>query len=930
MADQQFSVEIPVSIKDNSGPGARAVQSNLSNLERMAQKTSQTKVGLMARVQDDASRVLKSLESLAAKLARTTISIGVRVLDYATAPLRSILSLATSTIGLLGIGAGGYGLFQGLVNAPLQMADNFRATTLAFQQLMGAAQGAAYVKSLQNWAISTPFPQQQVLGFGRQLLGAGFNQSQSLRWLQTIGDASTVFNLGTQGFSTINTAVSRMRSTGMLDAGAIEMINDTGVPLWQILQQLTGMGPLALKTRVGSGTMSADQYLPMIEQALDQRYGGSMGKLMNESIGGLASQLKDLFNVNVLQSWGTGLSDVIIPGMKRLNDWFGANTSTVEKWRAALQDAGHTVATTVLGAVDGLMGKLTTLVNSKEWSNATTLGQKISLAWDTVIAKPFDAWWKTSGKAWATTAAGNIGTGLGSALHDTLITLLGADSGPMASAGQTAGGAFARGFAKGFQGSDVLNAALKVVGNAQPKALGGGSDSFIGTTAFDLGLGWLGLKALGIPIGVGKGIFGAGKGLFGLGRGIAGLFGGGAEAAAGSGVLTGTMEAGGVDLLGELGAGAAGAAGAEAGAGLLGSLVAPEVVLPILGLVALLPTISKLLGGSGNGNAADLPTDFAGLDGQTKRLITDFGLLADELEGIRRGGGGPPSGQYIGGGSSPLGLAGGDSGGRRQNPYRDFPSITQPSTMPSWGGTSTYSKTFGTSGLPAPGDIEGWRKVLAQQAGPLGQDPNFVNTLLAGAYAESGLDPNRIQKGGGGRGFFQFDLGGMGAGLSPSQLFSEPYQAAQIIPLYAQAYLRGKAMGLTGAALASYAAAMAERPYDYTNPNSVARQNYASAYNTVVGSGSNQGYAGGGTITEPILGVGVRTGQSYTFGENGIETVTPGGRGAGGPLIGNVSVVVNSSATNVAQLAEEIADPVANAIARKLEMKNANTPTRRV
>ncbi|MBC8430249.1 MAG: hypothetical protein H8D92_02500, partial [Pelagibacteraceae bacterium] len=55
-------------------------------------------------------------------------------------------------------------------------------------------------------------------------------------------------------------------------------------------------------------------------------------------------------------------------------------------------------------------------------------------------------------------------------------------------------------------------------------------------------------------------------------------------------------------------------------------------------------------------------------------------------------------------------------------------------------------------------------------------------------------------------------------------------------------------------------------------------------------SGS-QGYANGGLITEPIFGIG-RSGQTYTFGERGQETVTPGRGGTNYTLninVGNVT-----------------------------------------
>ena len=135
------------------------------------------------------------------------------------------------------------------------------------------------------------------------------------------------------------------------------------------------------------------------------------------------------------------------------------------------------------------------------------------------------------------------------------------------------------------------------------------------------------------------------------------------------------------------------------------------------------------------------------------------------------------------------------------------------------------------AGRTASGAFSQFDDLVRQNAGDLSNDPNFIQTVIAGAKAESGLDPNAVQKGGGGRGLWQFDLGGMGKGLTEDQLFDPAYQASKIVPLYAAAYKKGQDLGMQGSQLASYAAGMAERPFDYTNPDSAARRNYATAYN---------------------------------------------------------------------------------------------------
>jgi hypothetical protein len=54
--------------------------------------------------------------------------------------------------------------------------------------------------------------------------------------------------------------------------------------------------------------------------------------------------------------------------------------------------------------------------------------------------------------------------------------------------------------------------------------------------------------------------------------------------------------------------------------------------------------------------------------------------------------------------------------------------------------------------------------------------------------------------------------------------------------------------------------------------------------NTASGNpgGSQYSYAGGGVIPEPVRGYGVHSGRSYSFGENGPETVIPGVAGGSG------------------------------------------------
>jgi hypothetical protein len=100
-----------------------------------------------------------------------------------------------------------------------------------------------------------------------------------------------------------------------------------------------------------------------------------------------------------------------------------------------------------------------------------------------------------------------------------------------------------------------------------------------------------------------------------------------------------------------------------------------------------------------------------------------------------------------------------------------------------------------------------------------------------------------------------------------------------------------------------------------------AKQRYGSRLLQAIGRG--RGYARGGVITEPVAGMGLRSGAPYSFAESGPELVTPlrrggfadtpmSGRGDGGGVTVNVY-------PQPGQSPEEIAA----AVARRLEWAQA-------
>ncbi len=99
---------------------------------------------------------------------------------------------------------------------------------------------------------------------------------------------------------------------------------------------------------------------------------------------------------------------------------------------------------------------------------------------------------------------------------------------------------------------------------------------------------------------------------------------------------------------------------------------------------------------------------------------------------------------------------------------------------------------------------------------------------------------------------------------------------------------------------------------------------------TGLGTGNYKGYATGGILDEPIVGIGLSTGTHYSFAEAGPEAVVPmsGGRssggglaltGAGGGTVNQfyVNITVPTSARDVKTMAQQVATEFVNQLKRR-------------
>lgn len=462
MAAETLRIEIPIEAQDNTEPGVssakRKVKSfddvNRQTQERL-EKMNRSKYRVVLDALDRASSVVGTVRSKVGGIAGKTFSFSLKVLDVATAPLRGILNLVTSIEGAV---LGATGAFAGIYQ-PMNLAGDYEQTVVAFNTLLGSAEKATkFLAEAQEFANKTPFEFPELLNSSKLLLAFGFEAENVLDMMETIGDTSSGLGAGSEGIDRITRALGQMYAKGRVQAEELLQLQELGVPAAEILQEELGLTAEQV-ANIGNESVNASLAIQALLTGMDKRFGGMMDN-QSKTAKGMTSTIKDTIQNNLIRNWGEGLWEGIKPGLEEVTNWLDENQDTVAEWGEAWREAGANISKWVMDKVDGLRKTISDLVSSREWQDAETFGEKLSLAWNAIIAEPFNEWWSSTGEAWLTEKAAGIGKGLGSAITTGLLGLLGIDVSGALEDGKTVGGSFIQGFREGFD-TEQITAALK-------------------------------------------------------------------------------------------------------------------------------------------------------------------------------------------------------------------------------------------------------------------------------------------------------------------------------------------------------------------------------------------------------------------------------------------------------------------------------------
>lgn len=153
---------------------------------------------------------------------------------------------------------------------------------------------------------------------------------------------------------------------------------------------------------------AVDKAINSILTGMDE-FDGMMDETANRTVGGLKSQLQDTFQNKYIEKWGRGLQTGAIKGMAKLLDYLEEMSPKMDKWGDVLEKIGEDLSTGLVNKLESAGNRLDKLFSDEKFQNAS-LGGKLDIAWDELIAQPFSDWWDSSGKEKITTKLKEIGT----------------------------------------------------------------------------------------------------------------------------------------------------------------------------------------------------------------------------------------------------------------------------------------------------------------------------------------------------------------------------------------------------------------------------------------------------------------------------------------------------------------------------------------
>lgn len=533
MAEERYRIEIPIDIQDNTEPALGQAERKVTQFERSTARTKQqldrmnrTKWQLALSAIDRATPVLRSISTTARSIVGRTWSFTLTAIDRVTAPIRSMIGAVSKLLGIAGLAST---VMAGIsVNRSLQaFAEQQQAQT---QLRVSAVNMGIDEAGIDRIVAKAEAMSRDLMFTDVSLIGAAgefatyFESAEAItKMMDTVVDYAAGMSGGAQ-VSTMQ-MIDYATNLAKMTVGAYDAMTKKGFEVTDAQKRILDRG-------------TEMQKVAIIASIIEENWAG-MAEEMSRTPTGALEKMKN--------RWGdiaTEIGKRLTPAFGRFYSAVTARMPQIQRVLTGVAESGASFFDRLIPSIgqwidagverlDRFHAKVTQMVNSQAWRDATTFGEKVKIAWDTLVVTPFETWWNSGGEQQVQEVAAKIGSSLGGAIGGFIATALGVmaepdplsggKESPFVQAGATAGRSFLTAFLDAFDASLIAGkaaAAFRNVVKETGKLAPGGETptpmSWLGAA----GLGWLGSKVVPPIFRAGRWLIGAGGRL--MSRGAAG------------------------------------------------------------------------------------------------------------------------------------------------------------------------------------------------------------------------------------------------------------------------------------------------------------------------------------------------------------------------------------------------------------------------
>jgi len=295
---------------------------------------------VLFKIQADTGQLRRELDAVQKELAQ--INNSTKQAEQSLTSFGSLLKQAGATLATIGVGQGLLTFAQSAFTATAELEK----LQISFTTFLGSSDRAKEVlKSLEEFAISTPFETEQVTRAGRALLAFGVPVKELEGTLRTLGDISA----GTgKDFNELATIFGKAKTQGVVQGEELNQLAEAGVPIYSKLAEVLKIAEADVRKFGSEGKISfldLQQALKLLTTEGEKGSFFGLTEQLSTSLTGRLATLSDEFTFlarDIGESLKPTLESIIDAGfrfiqvLRQIPDFIRNNATTLKLLAGAI------------------------------------------------------------------------------------------------------------------------------------------------------------------------------------------------------------------------------------------------------------------------------------------------------------------------------------------------------------------------------------------------------------------------------------------------------------------------------------------------------------------------------------------------------------------------------------------------------------------